>query len=84
MSTRVVIHFVAAEGSVPRILGLIERRGFRLRAMAMSEEEEQALLSVDLEPRNPAKRLDVLGLQLSRLHEVSDVVLPTSAPGEIQ
>ena len=85
MSGRIVVDFTAAEGAVGRIVGLVERRGFRLRGMAMREEaEERASLTLELDPRDASRRFDMLGLQLGRLHEVSSVSVSNPEPGQVQ
>ncbi|MFN3388364.1 MAG: ACT domain-containing protein [Allosphingosinicella sp.] len=71
MSARIDIGFAPAEGAVLRMLGLVERRGFALRAVAMSEAE--GVLSIDVEPRDAGRRLDVIAAQLRRLAEVRTV-----------
>ena len=85
MNGRVIVDFTAAEGSVVRIVGLVERRGFRLRGLSMQEEEaERASLTLDLEARDAQRRFDMLGLQLGRLHEVSNVSVFNPEPGQVQ
>ena len=69
MSGRVVIDFRPEEGAVPRIVGLVERRGFELRGMSMVG----GALTLELEPRDPGRRLDLLDRQLCRLDGVSKV-----------
>jgi acetolactate synthase regulatory subunit len=76
MTSHVVIDFAAAEGAVLRMLGLVERRGFRVRSIAMREEGEAGLLALDLQGEGPNRSLDVLALQLRRLHEVRNVSIP--------
>ena len=71
MSARIEIGFAPAEGAVLRMLGLVERRGFALRAVAMSEAE--GALRIDVEPRDAGRRLDVIAAQLRRLVEVRTV-----------
>ena len=73
MSERVVIDFAVSEGAVVRMVRLVERRGFRVRGIAMAEEEERASLTLDLQPLDSKRCLDVLALQLQRLHEVREV-----------
>ena len=75
MTERLVIDFAAAEGAVIRMIGLVERRGFRVRGIAMAEEAEQASLTLDLQPLDSKRSLDVLALQLGRLHEVRNVAI---------
>lgn len=69
MSDRIRIRHGDAEGALVRILGLAERRGYRLLAV----EDRGGELSLELAPRDPGRRLDVLAAQLRRLHDVTDV-----------
>ena len=71
MTARIDIAFAPAEGAVLRMLGLVERRGFALRAVAMSEAE--GALRIEVEPRDAGRRLDVIAAQLRRLVEVRTV-----------
>ena len=73
MTSYLVIDYAAAEGAVLRMLGLVGRRGFRVRGIAMSEEGETGSLKLDLESDGADRSLDVLALQLGRLHEVRSV-----------
>ncbi|HEX8667762.1 MAG TPA: ACT domain-containing protein [Allosphingosinicella sp.] len=73
MSARIEIDFAPAEGAVIRMLGLIERRGFELRSIAMAEHAGRGSLSIDVAPRDAGRRLDVIAGQLRRLHEVQTV-----------
>ena len=87
MSARIGIEFDNVEGAVIRLLGLIERRGFVLRGVTMAERDgdgasgrasasgrvSSASMTVELVARDPSRRLDVLELQLRRLHGVRDI-----------
>ena len=68
MTDRIRIAFANTEGALVRILGLIERRGYRLERVAA----EEGVLTVSLSARDPGRRLDVLAAQLRRLHDVTD------------
>jgi acetolactate synthase regulatory subunit len=81
VSERLVVNFTPAEGAVIRMLGVIERRGYALRGLAMEENVESALLTVDLEPRDPARRVDVVARQLDRLIDVQSVTIVTPTQG---
>lgn len=81
MTGRILIDFVPAEGAMVRMLGLVERRGFSLRGLAMEEYVEGASLILDLEPRDPSRRVEVLARQLCRLIDVNSVSLVTASPG---
>ena len=73
MSPQVTIDFTAAEGAVVRMVGLVERRGFRVTGISMAEEPDKSSMRLDVQPLDDKRSLDVLALQLGRLHEVQKV-----------
>ena len=77
MSERLIISFTPAEGAVIRMLGLVERRGYALRGLAMEELANTASLVLDVEPRDPSRRVEVIARQLDRLVEVNNVSIVT-------
>lgn len=77
MSERLVVSFTPAEGAVVRMLGLVERRGYAVRGVNMEERGDRASMTIDLEPRDPARRLDVVARQLDRLVDVDSVSIVT-------
>ena len=81
MTDRLTIEFDPAEGAVLRMLGLIERRGYLLRSVMMSEQPRGASLIVDLEPRDAGRRVQVVAEQLRRLVDVNKVMLADPASG---
>ncbi len=83
MNGQFVVTFDPAEGAVLRMLGLVERRGFRLRGVAMTEEDSAASITIDVEARDPARRLDVVARQLGRLVDVHSVHFSTAEAGSI-
>ena len=84
MSERLTIDFTPAEGALIRVLGLIERRGYLLRSVAMGEQEKGASLIVDVEPRDSGRRVQVVAEQLRRLVDVSNVTTATESAGPTQ
>jgi acetolactate synthase-1/3 small subunit/acetolactate synthase II small subunit len=84
VSERLTIEFNPAEGAVLRMLGLIERRGYELRAIAMNEQPKGASLVVDVEPRGFDRRVQVVAEQLRRLVDVNSVSLANTGAGPIQ
>lgn len=72
MNARMDIEFTGGEGTLVRMLGLIERRGFHVRGVGLSGHEsgEPASMTVELTPRDAGRRLDILNRQLRRLHGV--------------
>jgi len=81
MSGRISIDFAVAEGAALRMLGLIERRGFEVRGISMAQQDGLGSLTLDVEPRDPGRRLDVIAGQLRRLNEVRQVTFSTQASG---
>lgn len=73
MTGRLIVNFRPEEGAVPRIVGLIERRGFELKGLAMTGQSPRASLTIDVASRDSSRRLDLLDRQLRRLHGVADV-----------
>lgn len=75
MTDRIFIEFTPAEGALLRLIGLIERRGFRVIAIDMAELPGggRAAATLDLAARDGARALETLGLQLRRLHGVGRV-----------
>ncbi|HEX8840314.1 MAG TPA: ACT domain-containing protein [Sphingomicrobium sp.] len=81
MNAHLHIRFKPAEGAVVRILGLIERRGFALRDLAVQDEDTDGSLMVELAPRDQARQIDVLARQVGRLIDVKSVSIATPATG---
>jgi acetolactate synthase-1/3 small subunit/acetolactate synthase II small subunit len=81
VTERLTISFEPAEGAVIRMLGLVERRGYALRSVAMNENDESAVLVIDVEPRDPGRRVSVVVQQLARLVDVNSVSLATRDAG---
>ncbi|HEY0445269.1 MAG TPA: ACT domain-containing protein [Allosphingosinicella sp.] len=79
MIGRLAIQMSNIEGALSRVLGLVERRGFRLQAVAMSPCDEGSALTVDVEMKDAGRSFDVLALQLGRLREVRTVSFSTAA-----
>ena len=81
MSDRIEITFSPGEGAVLRMLGLVERRGFLVRGIAMTEAADRASLDLDVEPRDPGRQLDVVARQLGRLIDVRSVAISSKHAG---
>jgi acetolactate synthase regulatory subunit len=83
VTERIVIDFAAAEGAVLRMLGLVERRGFEVRGISMGQQDGRGSLTLDVQPRDESRRLEVVAGQLKRLNEVRNVSLSTPASGHM-
>lgn len=82
MTERLTINFALAEGAVLRMLGLVERRGYALRGVTMTENGNGGLLVVDVEPRDASRRVNVVAQQLGRLVDVHSVTLASAGSSE--
>lgn len=68
MNDTICIDLDHAEGSLPRLIGLIERRGFIIDGLEMRVGPEGRRLTVTLRPRDATRCIDVLGRQIDRLY----------------
>ena len=80
MTERLTIDFTPAEGAVVRMIGLVERRGYVVRGLAMNEQADGASLTMDVEPRDPSRRVQVVAQQLGRLVDVNQVSHSNTGP----
>ena len=77
---RLVVEYMAGEGALVRMLGVVERRGFIVRRSVMAELPcgRRATLALTVEPRDAGRSVETLALQLGRLHGVGRVHIETS------
>ena len=77
---RLVVEYLAGEGALVRMLGLVERRGFVLRRSVMAELPcgRRATLALTVEPRDPGRSIETLARQLGRLHGVGKIHCETN------
>jgi acetolactate synthase regulatory subunit len=81
VTERLTIDFTPAEGAVVRMIGLVERRGYVVRGLEMNEHAASASLVLDVEPRDPGRRVEVVAQQLGRLVDVNKVSLSARDSG---
>ena len=67
------IEFDSGEGSIRRLLGVIEARGFKVRTMSMGADLDRARMTVGVSPRDGGRCVDILSRQISRLQCVRSV-----------
>jgi acetolactate synthase-1/3 small subunit/acetolactate synthase II small subunit len=75
VNARLMIEYVNSEGALLRLLGVVERRGFMIKSVAMNEHSDGALASliVEVAPRGAERRLEVLLPFVRRLYDVRSV-----------
>lgn len=67
MSTTIHIMIDRADGSLQRLIGLIERRGFHIDGLSMSGEGESREVRVQIRAKDAGRCTEVLGRQIDRL-----------------
>lgn len=77
MSNIIDVELDRLEGSLLRILGLVERRGFHIDEIQMSDlDEEKRKLSLTVRARDASRSLNTLGLQIDKLYGVKRILTP--------
>lgn len=75
---RLTIEFSGVEGAFLRILGLMERRGYRLQTCTLNRKPDgSCVVDVMVESGRPG---DLLKRQLERLYDVENVHLKSPRP----
>ncbi|MBW8883032.1 MAG: ACT domain-containing protein [Asticcacaulis sp.] len=72
MSHLIHIELDRLEGTLLRILGLVERRGFHIDGLELYDlGEDKRGLTITATPRDPSRSPDTLGLQIDRLYGIT-------------
>ena len=67
MSNIIHIQIDRADGSLQRLIGLVERRGFHIDGMNMADEGSTRRISLTVRGRDAARCIDNLGRQIDGL-----------------
>lgn len=67
MTDTLLIHLDRAEGSLQRLIGLIERRGFDIERMSMSDAGAAREVRISVRGRDATRCTALLGRQIDRL-----------------
>ena len=70
MSDTIHIQIDRADGSLQRLIGLVERRGFHIDGMNMADEGAFRRISLTVRGRDAGRCIDNLGRQIDRLFGV--------------
>ncbi len=76
MSDTIHIQIDRADGSLQRLIGLVERRGFHIDGMSMADEGPSRRIALTVRGRDAARSIDNLGCQIDRLFGVSRIGAP--------
>jgi acetolactate synthase-1/3 small subunit len=67
MTDTFILQIDCAEGSLQRLIGVIERRGFHIDRMSVNDSGSCREVRLRLRGRDASRCVDVLGRQLDRL-----------------
>lgn len=70
MSNTIHIQIDRADGSLQRLIGLVERRGFEIHGMNMNDAGDWRTLALTVASRDSTRCINNLGLQIDRLFGV--------------
>ncbi|MFC5390169.1 MULTISPECIES: ACT domain-containing protein [Brevundimonas] len=76
MSDTIHIQIDRADGSLQRLIGLVERRGFHIDGMSMADEGASRRIALTVRGRDAARSIDNLGCQIDRLFGVARIGAP--------
>lgn len=68
MTDTIHITIDRADGSLQRLIGLVERRGFHIDGMTLSDEGASRRVSMQVRGRDAGRCADNLGRQIDKLH----------------
>lgn len=75
MNKTLYVYLDQLQGSLQRVVGLVERRGFLIDALRMESVNDGRNLMLMVTPRDPSRCVLVLARQLERLHGILRVVV---------
>lgn len=73
MSDTIHIQIDRADGSLQRLIGLVERRGFHIDGINMADEGAMRRIALTVRGRDAARSIDTLGRQIDRLIGVARI-----------
>ena len=73
MSDTIHIQIDRADGSLQRLIGLVERRGFHIDGIDMADEGAFRRVALTVRGRDAGRCVDNLGLQIDRLFGMSRI-----------
>lgn len=83
MKDAFLIQIDHAEGSLQRLIGLIERRGFHIDDMSVSVAGAYREVRIAVRERDAGRCTDVLGRQIDRLIGVRRIATAAASPAPV-
>ena len=81
MSAVIHLHVDHADGALQRLIGLVERRGFHIDAMSLSDEGAMRGVQLQVRGRDEGRCTENLGRQIDKLIGATRVGFAASAYG---
>lgn len=81
MTDTIQIQIDRADGSLQRLIGLVERRGFHIDAMSLSDEGAMRGVQLQVRGRDEGRCTENLGRQIDKLIGATRVGFAASAYG---
>ena len=78
MTDTIHIRIDRADGSLQRLIGLVERRGFDIDGMSLSDEGVTRRVQMQVRGRDAGRCTEVLGRQIDRLIGATRVSCPVA------
>lgn len=79
MTQTLHIRIDRADGSLQRLIGLVERRGFHIDGLSLSDEGQARRVEMAVRGRDAGRCIDTLGRQIDRLFGVTRLHAPHMA-----
>ena len=80
MSATIHIQIDRADGSLQRLIGLVERRGFHIDGLTLSDEGAQRSIQMQVRGRDADRCVENLGRQIDRLFGMTRTAAPRPQP----
>ena len=78
MTDTIHIRIDRADGSLQRLIGLVERRGFHIDGLSLSDEGVTRRVQMQVRGRDAGRCAEVLGRQIDRLIGATRVSCPVA------
>jgi acetolactate synthase-1/3 small subunit/acetolactate synthase II small subunit len=80
MSERITIKFRKSEGALVRLIGLVERKGWEVRGLDLTEgvQDDSTQMKVSLAPRDGTRAIEVLCRHVAKMHDVFGIEINTA------
>ena len=83
MTAKIHLLLDYAIGSLPRLIGLVERRGFDITELALDGAGDERRIALSVRARDAGRSFEVLQRQIDRLHGLRRIDGGAETPSQI-